>query len=206
MWSWWRDSQRERLCGKRRLRHASASDIVSLIYQFGSNVNNRIITNAIAARMAWGPVSLFLSLSFRRRGPLTTWDARESLVVVARRAVIARDGSILARFSRPSRCIAFRTIVNKFRIWDTHPSIAAIFIWSPHLVAIKPFFLFFFITAHEWLILSLNKIYCLFPSLTPLSFSALFVATVLFPPHFFPDTFGTRNVGNGTFYAHIIRV
>lgn len=136
----------ERLCGKRRLQHASASDIASLIYQFGSNVNNRTITNAIAARMAGGAgVSFSLSLSFRRRGPLTTWDARESLVTVARRPVEARDGSILARSSRPSRCIAFRTIVNKFRIWDTHPSIAAFLFglrWSRPRTSLS--FLFFF--------------------------------------------------------------
>lgn len=192
-------TERERLCGKRRLRHASASDIVSLIYQFGSNVNNRAITNAIAARMTEGAG---LSLSFRRRGPLTTWDARESLVTAARRAIVARGESILARSSRPSRCIAFRTIVNKFRIWDTHPSRH---FYSVSAAAIKPSFPFFFsLRTTEWLIPSLNKIYCLCSSLSPLSFPALFLAVILFPPHFFLDTFETRYMGNGVRTTHIV--
>lgn len=50
-----------------RFRVFRCSDIVSLIYQFGSNVNNRAITNAIAARIAGASPSfpsVSLSLSF----------------------------------------------------------------------------------------------------------------------------------------------
>lgn len=121
--------RKEAVATRFRVRHTAR---LSLIYQFGSNVNNRAITQS---RHEWPGVSLFQETR-------STDHVRRARKFSRSRAPFAGSVLWVNTCTRPSRCIAFRSIVNKFRILRyTRLSISRGHIFIQSILSVFFFFL-----------------------------------------------------------------